>query len=68
MEVQSLAQNGLAYSNNVYDIERYERLREISIEMLCLKSDLSFYKLKELFCNNRLSNSKVRYNSSNNKR
>ena len=30
MEIQSLAQVGLAYTNNAYDIERYERLREIS--------------------------------------
>ena len=28
MEIQSLAQSGLAYTDNVYDIERYERLRE----------------------------------------
>lgn len=34
MEIQSLAQAGLAYTNNVYDIERYERLREISAEMI----------------------------------
>lgn len=32
MEIQSLAQAGLAYTNNVHDIERYERLREISAE------------------------------------
>lgn len=29
MEIQSLAQAGLSYTDNVYDIERYERLREI---------------------------------------
>ena len=34
MEIQSLAQAGLAYTNNVYDIERYERLREISAEII----------------------------------
>lgn len=31
---KSLAQAGLAYTDNVYDIERYDRLREISAEML----------------------------------
>ncbi len=51
MEIQSLAQSGLAYTDNVYDIERYERLREISTEMLAEKTDLSIEKVKNLFCN-----------------
>ena len=34
MEIQSLAQAGLAYTNNVYDIERYERLRRIAAEII----------------------------------
>ena len=51
MEIQSLAQSGLAYTDNVYDIERYERLREISAEMLSEKTDLSIEKVKGLFCN-----------------
>lgn len=38
IEIQSLAQNGLAYKNNAYDIERYKRLRDISAEMLSMKS------------------------------
>lgn len=51
IEIQSLAQAGLAYTNNVYDIERYERLREISAEMLSIKTDISLDKIKDLFCN-----------------
>ncbi len=51
IEIQSLAQNGLAYANNVYDIERYERLRDISAEMLNMKTDFSLEKVKDLFCN-----------------
>ena len=51
IEIQSLAQSGLAYTNNVYDIERYERLREISAEMLAEKTNLSIEKVKGLFCN-----------------
>lgn len=51
MEIQSLAQAGLAYTSNVYDIERYERLREISAEMISEKSDMSLEKVKDLFCN-----------------
>ena len=51
IEIQSLAQAGLAYTQNVYDIERYERLREISAEMIAEKSDISLEKVKDLFCN-----------------
>lgn len=51
MEIQSLAQSGLAYTNNAYDIERYERLRDISVEMIRIKTDLEFNKIKNLFCN-----------------
>ena len=51
IEIQSLAQTGLEYTDNVYDIERYERLREISAEMLAEKTDLSIEKVKDLFCN-----------------
>ena len=50
IEIQSLAQNGLAYTNNAYDKERFGRLRDISAEMLSMKSDLSLEKVKDLFC------------------
>lgn len=50
MEIQSMAQAGLTYTDNVYDIERYERLREISAEMIAEKSDMSVEKVKGLFC------------------
>ena len=51
IEIQSLAQAGLAYTDNVYDIERYERLREISAEMIKEKSNISLDKVNNLFCN-----------------
>lgn len=51
IEIQSLAQSGLAYTKNPYDIERYERLRDISAEMLTLKTEMSFEKAKDIFCN-----------------
>ena len=51
IEIQSLAQSGLAYTTNVYDIERYERLREISAEMIEEKSNINLEKVKDLFCN-----------------
>lgn len=50
MEIQSLAQAGLAYTENPYDIERYERLREISAEMVAEKSNISLDKVERLFC------------------
>ena len=33
-ELQSLAQAGLFYGKDVYDRERYQRIREISAEMM----------------------------------
>lgn len=51
MEIQSLAQSGLAHTSNAYDIERYERLREISAEMMAEKTNISLDKVKDLFCN-----------------
>ena len=51
MELQSIAQAGLAYPDGVYDRERYERLREISAEMMSKKTELSFEKVKDIFCN-----------------
>ena len=51
IEIQSLAQNGLEYTTNMYDRERYERLREISAEIIAEKSNLNLDKVKDLFCN-----------------
>ncbi len=50
IEIQSLAQAGLAYTDNVYDIERYERLRQISAEMISEKTDMPTEKVRDLFC------------------
>ena len=46
IEIQSLSQIGLTYTKDVYDRERYQRLREISAEMLAKKTE----KVKDLFC------------------
>lgn len=51
IEIQSLAQAGLTYTDNVYDIERYERLREIAAEIIEEKSNINLEKVKDLFCN-----------------
>ena len=34
IELQSLAQAGLTYGRDVYDLERYQRIRDLSAEML----------------------------------
>ena len=49
-ELQSLAQAGLFYCKDKFDKERFQRVREISAEMIASKTDLSFEKVKDLFC------------------
>lgn len=51
IELQSLAQAGLTYGKDAYDKERYERIREISAEIMAHKSDIPITKVKDLFCN-----------------
>ena len=49
-ELQSLAQAGLYYGHDVYDKERYQRIREIAAEMMLMKTDVSAEKITGLFC------------------
>ena len=51
IELQSLAQAGLTYGKDVYDKERYERIREISAEIIAHMSDIPTETVKNLFCN-----------------
>ena len=44
VELQALAQAGLFYSKDIYDIERFQRIREISAEMLVSPSGLPVEK------------------------
>lgn len=50
-ELQFLAQCGLAYSTNEFDIERFERIRQIAAEMVACTCDLPIAKIKALFLN-----------------
>ena len=50
VELQAIAQSGLFYGKDKFDIERYERIREISAEMIHYKTDISMEKVKDLFC------------------
>ncbi len=48
-ELQSLAQAGLHYGHDVFDRERYQRIREIAGEMMAAKTGLPIKKVKNLF-------------------
>lgn len=50
VELQSIAQAGLYYTKDIYDTERFERIREISAEILSSYTDISTEKIKTLFC------------------
>jgi ADP-ribose pyrophosphatase YjhB (NUDIX family) len=50
VELQALAQAGLTYGKDVYDRERYQRIREIAAEMVALKSGISTDLVRGLFC------------------
>lgn len=51
IELQSLAQAGLAYGKDKFDLERYTRIREISAEMMSRLSGTPIETVKGLFCN-----------------
>lgn len=50
-ELQFIAQAGLTYSKDPFDRERFERIRELSAEMISLQSGLPLEQVKGLFCN-----------------
>ena len=49
-ELQFLSQCALAYCKDVYDIERFRRIREISAEMVSRIGDTPVETVKDLFC------------------
>lgn len=50
VELQSIAQCALAYCRDPYDIERFERVRGISAEMIARLADMPFQQARDLFC------------------
>lgn len=50
VELQAIAQGGLYYGKDKFELERYERIREISAEMIQYKTDIPMEKVKDLFC------------------
>lgn len=50
-QLQSIAQAGLAYSKDKYDLERFEMIRDLSVEMLAEQTDNDQSVIKDLFAN-----------------
>ncbi|MBD7912972.1 MULTISPECIES: NUDIX hydrolase [Clostridium] len=50
-KLQSIAQAGLEYSKDKYDLERFEQIRDISVEIMHEYTDIDNSKLYDLFCN-----------------
>ena len=48
-ELQSISQNGLIFTTNPFDIERYERLGEIAREMFAVIGDVPLEKVEQFF-------------------
>ena len=51
MELQALAQAGLFYGRDKFDLERYQRIRDIAAEMAALHTGLPLERVQDLFCN-----------------
>jgi ADP-ribose pyrophosphatase YjhB (NUDIX family) len=47
--LQAIAQNGLTYSDNHYDRERYEAVRDVAAEMMSAQSDAELASIGDLF-------------------
>ncbi|MEK4628630.1 MAG: NUDIX hydrolase [Solibacillus sp.] len=50
-KIQAISQTGIAFSKNVHDLERYEELRQVSVEIMAHYTDLDETKIKHLFTN-----------------
>ncbi len=49
MEIQSIAQCGLAYCKDPYDRERYERLRKLAAEMVSERLSVPTDRIRDVF-------------------
>ena len=47
--IQSIAQAGLHYSENAFDTQRYEELREISVNLASLVTETEVTRIRDLF-------------------
>lgn len=52
-QLQSIAQAGLTYSKDVYDLERFELIRNISVDILAHCSNMERQVIKDLFASDK---------------
>lgn len=50
VELQSIAQAGLYYGKDVFDRERYERVRKIAAEIVAQQAEIPLPRVEEVFC------------------
>jgi hypothetical protein len=48
-KLQSIAQAGLTFGADTYDLDRYEQIRSIAVDILHEYTDLDHKKIRELF-------------------
>lgn len=48
-ELQSIAQAGLTFGENQYDLDRYQKIRDLSVEIIHEYTDIDKVKIKNLF-------------------
>ena len=48
-ELQSIAQAGLTFGENRYDLDRYQKIRDLSVEILHEYTDIDETKIRDLF-------------------
>lgn len=47
--LQSIAQSGLTFGENQYDLDRYQQIRDLSVEILHEYTDINHEKIRDLF-------------------
>jgi ADP-ribose pyrophosphatase YjhB (NUDIX family) len=50
-QLQAISQAGLTYSKDVYDLERFEMIRDISVEMMAQHTEMDTAVIRDLFAN-----------------
>ena len=48
-QLQAIAQNGLAYAQDAYDVERFEAVRQVAAEMMAAGSETDLSRVLDLF-------------------
>lgn len=50
-QLQAIAQQGIEYSKDPYDVERFQVIREISVEIMTTYTENDEQTVRDLFCN-----------------